>query len=379
MVYTAVSDPTGRFFFGSGLAFGPLRLRSTFLWDRETNIRRHVQVERGLDVFFLLPPVLSFSPEGQKLAFLDGEERAQLVVVEPATGVQRRVTTLKPGANLCALGPSGKIVAVEEPDGQLLLLNAQTLEKKSAFSGSGSRATFWFCRAFGDHLEAFRGEWQGEEKEAERTFHLASWQLAWDGSSTREVMRLRFSGPYTYAFAQMAEDRFLLRFHRTDPFDPNARSTAVLTHQGQTLWQRDLPAGAAAFLVNRGVALTQPAAEGVVVTLVDDSGNTTAKVTLPLGESFRCEVWPHTESQLVLACREAFERSVFFRWDLNQNQTQLLAKTESYSTGYQRSWFRRAFFLEEPYSPVDGQPTFAAGGALFSLDPASGHIRQVLP
>lgn len=379
-VYNAVPDPTGHFWFASGRAFGPLRVRSTFLWDRESHTRRRVEVDRGLDPFFLLPPVLSFSPEGQKLAFLDGEERPSLVLVELATGAQRRIATLRPDANLCALGPSGKMVVVAEPDGQLVLRNTQTLEKKTVFTGAGNRAGFWVCRVFGEHLEAYRGEWENLDKnEAQRSLNLALWRFPWDGSSPQEVWSLSFSGPFKYAFSQMAKDRLLLRLYRTDPFDTDARSTLVLTRQGRILWQRDLPAGTSAFLVRRGVAITQPRPEGMVATLVDDSGNTTATATLPLGENFRCEVWSHTENEFVLACREAFPKSVFFRWDLKQNQTQLLAKTDSYSTGYQRSWFRRWFFLEELYPAVDGQPTFEAAGALFSLDPASGQIRQLLP
>ncbi len=379
-VYTTVPDPTARFWFSSGQAFGPLKLRSTFLWDRETNVRKRIEVKQRFGLFFLLPSGLSFSPEGQKLAFVDEDERSHLVLVELATGTQRQVATLTPGAKVCALGPAGRMVAVEEPDNQLVLLNAQTLEKKSVFAESGSRAAFWVCQAFADSLEAFRGEWQNTEKEGtERSLHITLWQLPWDGSSHQEVWRLQFSGPYNFAFGQRLRDRFLLRFHRTDPWDPNARSTLVLTRQGQTLWQQDLPAGASAFLVPRGVALTQPTTQGMMASLVDDSGKTTATATLPLTENFRCEVWPHSERQFVVACQGPLQKTVFFRWDLAHNHTKLLAKANSHVTGYQRSWWRRWFFLKEPYPAVDGQPTFRAEGALFSLDPSSGHIRQLLP
>lgn len=373
-------DPTGRYWFGSGEAFGQLKLRSTFLWDRETNTRRHLPVEQAMDFFYLLPPYLSFSPEGTKLAYLDGETHARLLLVELSSGAQQTISGLQPDSTLCALGPHGQTAVVREPGGSLVLLNPQTLGRKTLFAGSKNPRAFWTCRATNSFLEVLGGEWQGpESKEGERRLRLAAWRLPWSNLTPQELFSLQFAGPYRYASAQIGEDRMLLTLRVADPFDPSRRSTIVYVRQGQTLWQHDLPGGATAYLADPGVVLIRVTDDGGTARWVDDSGTTLAETTLPLKSGTRCEAWKAAEAQFVLACHTVPLKTHFFLWNPGQNQIQPLTQTDTYATGYWRSWVRYQFLSEWPFPTLHGQPTFKAEGALFALDPSSGQIQKLLP
>ncbi|MFN3414452.1 MAG: hypothetical protein ACK42L_10380, partial [Thermoanaerobaculum sp.] len=116
-VSITIPDPSGRYWFASGEAFGPLKLRSTFLWERDTNARRHLPVEHVEALFFLSRPYLSFSPDGTKLAYLDGETHSRLLLLELASGARTTVSGLKPDSTLCAWGPHGETAVVGEPGG----------------------------------------------------------------------------------------------------------------------------------------------------------------------------------------------------------------------------------------------------------------------
>jgi hypothetical protein len=81
----------------------------------------------------------------------------------------------------------------------------------------------------------------------------------------------------------------------------------------------------------------------------------------------------------VLACHTIPLKTHFLLWNPGQNQIQPLAQTDTYATGYWRSWVRYQFFSEWPFPTLHGQPTFETGGALFALDPSSGQIQKLLP
>lgn len=380
LIYSPTPDPPGRYWLVSGQAFGQLQLRSTFLWDRETNTRRPLPVEQAMDFFYLLPSYLSFSPEGMKLAYLDGETHSRLLLVELASGARKAVSGLNPGSTLCALGPHGKTAVVQEAGGSLVLVNPQTRERKTLFAGWKNPRAFWTCRATDTVLEVLGGEWQGpESEEGERHLRLAAWRLAWNSLTPQEVFSFQFSGPYRYASAQIAEDRMLLTLRVADPFDPSHRSALVYIRQGKTLWQQDLPGGATAYLADPGVVLIRVTDDGGTARWLDDSGTTLAETTLPLKSGTRCEAWKAAEASFVLACQTIPLKTHFLLWNSGQNQIQPLTQTDTYATGYWRSWAKYQFFLERPFPTLHGQPTFKAGGALLALDPSSGQIQKLLP